>query len=78
MAMFMPSEFVAQVTGHDMRVVSALFEYLESMLAVLMPGIALHHPTNVTFMHVCLAKGACFLQHKFLSLDGLSLRLVSA
>jgi hypothetical protein len=52
MAMCMPSEFVAQVTGHDMRAVSALFEYLDSNLATLMPGILLlfYYPTNVRFV----------------------------
>lgn len=43
MAICLPSEFVAQVTGHDMRVLSALFEYLDTYLAVVMAGIVLLH-----------------------------------
>ena len=43
MAMWMPLEFVAYVSGHDLRVLSALFEYLECLLAVLMPGNVLSH-----------------------------------
>ena len=39
MARYMPCEYVAQMTGHDLRAVSALFEYLEAQLAATMPGM---------------------------------------
>jgi hypothetical protein len=35
----MPSELVDQMAGHDLRVVSALFEYLEAQLAANMPAM---------------------------------------
>jgi len=34
----MPAEFAAQCTGHDLRKVSALFEYMDSSVALAMPG----------------------------------------
>ena len=38
MALFMPAEFVAHLTGHNLNGRSALYEYLEVCRALLMPG----------------------------------------
>ena len=36
--MFMARDFVVRCTGHDLKGASALYEYLEAILAMLMPG----------------------------------------
>lgn len=38
LAKHMPAEFIVVVTGHDMRHVSALYEYIDCNIAQLMPG----------------------------------------
>ena len=38
LAKHMPAEFIVVVTGHDMRHVSALYEYIDCNVAQLMPG----------------------------------------
>ena len=38
LAQYMPAEFIVRITGHDMRHESALWEYLDCDVALLIPG----------------------------------------